>query len=186
MPAVALLLLLALPIPGSIAAQAKPDAAAKIANAMKAAPSSIAEKATIMDWPAKEGAEMTTLRKGTNGWTCLPDFPATEGDDPMCLDDQWMGWMQALTTKKPPQTKRAGIGYMIAPGGAYGSNTDPFATKKTPDNDWGFDPPHIMLLVTDPKSLEGLPTKRQSGGPWVMWVGTPYVHIMVPVASPKK
>ena len=171
---------------GRVVAQAKPDAASKIADATKAAPSSISAQATIMDWPATEGGAMTTLRKGTNGWTCLPDFPATEGDDPMCVDDQWMNWMQALMSKKPPQTKRAGFGYMIAPGGGYGSNTDPFATKKTPDNDWGYDPPHIMLLVPDTKALEGLPTKRQGGGPWVMWTGTPYVHVMVPIAPPKK
>ncbi len=169
-----------------VIAQAKPTTAQKIANAMSAAPSSISEKATIMDWPATEGGNMVTLRAGTNGWTCLPDFPATEGDDPMCVDDQWMSFMNALMTKASPHVTRAGIGYMTAPGGGYGSNTDPFATKATPDNEWGYDPPHVMLLVTDSRQLEGMPTKRQSGGPWVMWTGTPYVHIMVPLTSPKK
>src|SRR5437773_4792863 len=55
--------------------QAKPSKAQKIANAMTAAPRSLSSKATIMDWPASEGAQMTTLRTGSNGWTCLPDFP---------------------------------------------------------------------------------------------------------------
>jgi len=167
-------------------AQETPTAAQKIANAMAAAPSSISANATIMDWPATDSGQMTTLRTGSNGWTCLPDFPATEGNDPLCVDEQWMGFMHAMMTKATPNVTRAGVGYMIAPGGASGSNTDPFATKPTPDNEWGFDPPHVMLLVTDPKALTGIPTKRQNGGPWVMWSGTPYAHIMVPIESPKK
>ena len=158
----------------------------KIADAMKAAPASISAAATIMDWPATESGQMTTLRAGTNGWTCLPDFPATPGDDPMCVDDVWMGFLKSMTSKTPPQITREGIGYMIAPGGAYGSNKDPFAEKQTTDNDWGWDPPHVMLLVPDAKALQGLPTTRQSGGPWVMWSGTGYAHVMVPTESTKK
>lgn len=169
-----------------VIAQAKATKAQKIANAIVAAPSSISAKAAVMDWPATEGGKMETLRAGTNGWTCLPDFPQTQGNDPMCVDDQWMGFMGAMMSKATPHVTHAGIGYMIAPGGGYGSNTDPYATKATPDNDWGYDPPHVMLLVTDPSALAGIPTKRQSGGPWVMWTGTPYAHIMVPLSSPKK
>jgi len=39
----------------------------KIAAAMTAAPAVISAKATILDWPAKEGDAPTTLRAGTNG-----------------------------------------------------------------------------------------------------------------------
>lgn len=170
---------------GKMAAPAKTPAA-KIQNAMSAAPTSISKDATIMDWAAKEGDQMAQLRAGTNGWTCLPDFPATQGDDPMCVDEQWMSFMSAMMSKGTPHVTKPGIGYMIAPGGGYGSNTDPYATSATPDNDWGYDPPHIMLLVTDVKELEGMPTKRSSGGPWVMWTGTAFAHVMVPVASTKK
>ena len=158
----------------------------KIANAMTAAPSSVSKDATIMDWPASEGAQMTTLRSGTNGWTCLPDVPMTKGNDPMCMDAEWMSFINAVMSKSTPNVPRAGISYMIAPGGAYTSNKVPFAPKATADNEWGFDPPHVMVLVTDKRGLEGLPTTRQSGGPWVMWTGTQYAHIMVPVASTKK
>jgi len=27
------------------------------------------------------------------------------------------------------------------------------------------------------------PTDPKSGGPWVMWKGTPYAHVMVPVSA---
>lgn len=170
---------------GRAVAQGKSTNAHKIANAMSAAPRSISANATIMERPATEGAPMTTLRAGTNGWTCMPSH-ATKGNEAMCVDDQWMGFMNALRTKSTPKVSRVGIGYMTAPGGAYSSNKDPFAKKATADNEWGYDPPHVMLLVTDPSALEGIPTTRQSGGPWVMWKGTPYAHIMVPVSSTKK
>ena len=39
--------------------------------------------------------------------------------------------------------------------------------------------------TTDP--LDALPTDPNNGGPWVMWKGTKYAHIMVPVKEmPKK
>ncbi|HEY3114751.1 MAG TPA: hypothetical protein VGJ62_13810 [Gemmatimonadaceae bacterium] len=180
-----LAMLLIIPATGALG-QGKASKAQKIANAMTAAPRALSSKATIMDWPASEGAQMTTLRVGSNGWTCLPDFPNTKGNDPMCVDGEWMSFMKAMMSKSTPMISHAGIGYMTAPGGAYGSNKDPFATKATADNDWGYDPPHVMLLVTDQSALQGIPTARQNGAPWVMWAGTPYAHVMVPVSSAKK
>ncbi len=41
-----------------------------------------------------------------------------------------------------------------------------------------------MMITPDPSMLEGLPTDWTNGGPWVMWKGTPYVHVMIP--APKK
>ena len=173
-----------------IAGQAKPAGAApsgperKIANAMSAAPPAVASRATIMDWPAKEGAHPTVLRQGTNGWVCYPDFPDTTGNDPMCLDDAWQKWMDAYMAQKPPQVPHVGLSYMIAPGGAWASNTDPFGTVEKPDNQWGFDGPHLMIVVPNIDALKGLPIDRKSGGPFVMYAGTPYAHIMVPTTTP--
>src|SRR5258705_3740917 len=161
-----------------VMAQAQMTKDQKIADALRAAPASISAAAMIMDWSVPPGGPMTTFRAGTNGWTCMPDLPATQGDDPMCVDDVWMAFLGAMTKKVAPQVSREGIGYMLAAGGGYGSNKDPFAERETPDNEWGYDPPHVMLLVPDPKALQGLPTTRQSGGPYVMWTGTQYAHIM--------
>ena len=156
--------------------------AQKIANAMTAAPSSISASATILDWP-KEGEQPRVLRAGTNSWTCLPDFPDSNGNDPMCLDAAWTKWLDAYLAHKDVSITSVGIAYMIAPGGAEGSNTDPYAMKMTPDNQWGQSSPHVMIAVPDLKSLEGLPTDPKNGGPWVMWKGTPYAHIMAPVTT---
>jgi hypothetical protein len=38
-----------------------------------------------------------------------------------------------------------------------------------------------MLIVPDPATLAGFSTDHLSGGPYVMWTGTPYAHLMVPV-----
>ena len=64
--------------------------------------------------------------QGTNGWTCIPDGPSP-GVDPMCVDKNGMGWMDALMNKKDPPAGKLGFGYMLM-GGSDASNTDPFAT----------------------------------------------------------
>jgi hypothetical protein len=80
----------------------------KIGNAMSAAPASVSAQATILDWPAKEGDPPVVLRPGSNGWSCLPDMPDTQGNDPMCLDQAWMKWVEAYLTHKPPQVTTTG------------------------------------------------------------------------------
>ena len=157
--------------------------AQKIANAMSAAPSSVSGKATILDWPAKEGEAPAVLRSGTNGWTCFPDMAESKGNDPMCVDQSWMSWVDGYMNHKTPVVPRVGIAYMIAPGGGWFSNTDPFATGPTPTNQWGLDEPHLMILVPDTKTLDGISTDRDNGGPYVMWAGTPYAHIMAPITA---
>jgi hypothetical protein len=43
-----------------------------------------------------------------------------------------------------------------------------------------------MVIVPDPAQLDALPTDPQNGGPWVMWKGTKYAHIMMPTAPMPK
>ena len=38
-----------------------------------------------------------------------------------------------------------------------------------------------MLLPKDPESMEGQTTEFTSGAPYVMFKGTPYAHLMIPV-----
>ena len=80
----------------------------------------------------------------------------------------------------PGTITSVGVGYMLQGDRVGGSNTDPFATEPTADNQWVVSPPHVMVLTPDPRQLESLPTDPKNGGPWVMWKGTPYAHIMVP------
>jgi hypothetical protein len=160
--------------------KSSPDA--RISNALLAAPQSIVANAAVFDWPASNSTELVKLRAGTNGWTCLPDIPFTDGDDPMCLDSVWLEFLKAQIAGKAPNIERVGIGYMIH-GGAHGSNTDPIATKPTPDNDWGYHPSHVMIVVPDVALLKNYPTRQTGVGPYVMFPGTPYAHLMVPVSD---
>jgi hypothetical protein len=156
----------------------------KIANAMTAAPASVSAQATILDWPAKEGESPTVLRVGSNDWNCLPDMAESQGNDPMCVDQAWMKWIDGYTAHKPPQVTSVGIGYMIAPGGGWGSNTDPYAMAATADNQWSLHVPHLMIVVSNLASLEGISSDPNNGGPYVMYAGTPYAHIMAPITAP--
>jgi hypothetical protein len=154
---------------------------AKIREAMAGAPADIAKNAAIMDVDAK--GQMRQLRAGTNGWTCMPSAggaAGAAGADPMCLDKSWMGWADAWMHKTDPQIKTMGVAYMLR-GDKGASNTDPFATGPTASNQWVVSPPHIMVLLPDPKLLDTMPTDPHGGGAWVMWKGTKYAHLMVPI-----
>jgi hypothetical protein len=154
-------------------------AAGKIDEAAAAAPTSISAGARILDWPAGEGQDFAELREGDNGWTCLPDHPGMHRFQPMCLDSAWMQWLQAFATGTTPQVDRVGFGYMIT-ADEEGSNTDPTATEPTPDNQWHSWGPHVMVVFPDAAAMEGIPTEPRTDGPYVMWGGTPYGHVMLP------
>jgi hypothetical protein len=151
-----------------------------IASAMSAGPKDIAANATIAELDAK--GNMVTLRKGSNGWLCMPDNPVSPGPDPICADKQWQSWFDAYMNKKPPAVKQVGIAYMYQ-GGSDASNTDPFATKPTAGNQWISTGAHMMILLPDPKQLESYPGTVAPGA-FIMFKGTPYAHLMVTVPKP--
>ena len=171
----------------SASKQSKTDAKAetseeevKIHSAMSAAPTAIAKNATIVDYPKEAGQPLIELREGTNGWTCFPDWQSTPGKDPMCFDKMWMQWFDALSTATDPNIKQPGIAYMLQ-GGSDASNTDPFAMKPKEGEHWVSAPPHIMLIVPGKLDTALISTDHHSGEPWVMYAGTPYEHVMIPV-----
>lgn len=150
-----------------------------VASAMAAAPASISGGATIMS--AKADGSMETLREGSNGWTCMPDSPATPGPDPMCMDANAAQWAQAWIGHKPPPANTVGVMYMLA-GGTDASNVDPYAKTPTEGNAWVETGPHLMI-VGSADVLKGHPAgpKPDTKTPYVMWAGTPYAHLMVPI-----
>lgn len=157
-----------------------PTDAQMIASAESAAPKSVSHAATIVAMEA-DGA-MRTLRKGTNGWTCMPDNPATPGPDPMCLDKNAMDWAGAWMSHKEPAAGKVGFMYMLA-GGTDASNTDPFATGPTKTNHWIKTGPHVMVVGADASFYDSYPkgADPDTSMPYVMWAGTPYQHLMAPV-----
>ena len=145
-----------------------------ITMAMSAAPADIANDATVVE--PGDGGEMRELRAGTNGWVCMA-HPFI-----MCLDGPWQNFIGALMSQSDPEITSVGVAYMLQ-GDEGASNIDPSATEETPDNEWVVTPAHLMILTPNAADLDALPTDPNTGGPWVMWKGTPFAHIMVPTVD---
>jgi len=138
------------------------------------APAGILKDATILNMGAD--GKMKPIRTGTNGWTCMDP-----GGSPMCADASAMEWATALDAKGPAPQK-LGFSYMLK-GDEGASNTDPYAVKETPDNNWVKTGPHVMIVGAEARSLmQGYPrtAKPDPTKPYVMWPDTPYEHLMLP------
>ena len=161
-------------------AKKAPTDAQLIASAMRAAPAKVARDATIIAMDAN--GMMRTLREGKNGFTCMPDYPATPGPDPMCMDKNALEWANAWMAKKTPAAGKIGFMYMLE-GGTDFSNTDPYATKPAANNHWIKTGPHIMIVGADPSFYDMYPKSADpdTSVPYIMWPGTPYQHLMAPV-----
>ena len=152
----------------------------KIANAMSAGPERISAEAAILDWPSDDSGELTELRAGSNGWSCLPDDPSTPTNDPMCLDANWLEFIHAIIGGRDPVYTAVGLGYMLQ-GGSSASPTDYTLLEPPAGEEWGISGPHLMVVSPGDLDPAFYSTDPASGGPWIMWEGTPYEHLMVPV-----
>jgi len=170
------------PMPGMGTKAAAPSAAdAKlIQSAMRAAPKKVSGAATIVVMSAD--GTMRTLREGTNGFTCMPDSPAVPGPSAMCMDKAALAWAGAWIGHKDPPAGAVGFMYMLA-GGTDASNTDPYAKKPTAENHWIKTGPHVMVVGADAAFYDSYPKSADpdTAVPYVMWAGTPYQHLMVPI-----
>jgi hypothetical protein len=93
-----------------------------------------------------------------------------------------MEWLHALVSKGPTPQK-LGFIYMLR-GDNGASNTDPYATEEKPDNNWVTTGSHVMIVGADAKALlQAYPRdpKPDPHKPYVMWAGSPYEHLMLPV-----
>ena len=162
----------------------KPAAAAEatpsdpIESAMRAAPAAIARDAAIM--AASPDGSMKMLRKGSNGFTCMPDNPKTPGHDPMCMDANALKWAEAWIGKNPPPANNVGLMYMLA-GGSDASNNDPMGPSQA-GGQWIKTGPHVMVVGAELlNKLYPSDDKPDTAKPYVMFGGTPYAHVMMPI-----
>jgi|TARA_B100000959_G_scaffold264600_1_gene305247 hypothetical protein len=154
-----------------------------------AAPDYIANEATIVD------ANMNILREGSNGWTCLPANPRGMSDSengwknpheamPACVDGQSMLWMQGYMSGTKPGEKMTTDGFAWMLHGDMGEdNSTPmiFNEEDSKPGHWIESGPHLMRMPKDPSSLDGITSDFNSGAPYVMFAGTDYAHLMIPV-----
>jgi hypothetical protein len=150
-----------------------------IKSAEEAAPASVGANASVI--AMDDQMKVRTVREGSNGFTCMPDNPQSPGKDPMCFDAGGLKWAQAWLAHEKPPADVVGMAYMLQ-GGSDASNTDPFAMKPAGDK-WVDTGPHIMIFNAG-VMLDSYPKQGDSpetASPYVMWAGTPYEHLMVPV-----
>jgi hypothetical protein len=169
--------------PSLPASSGRPDAW-KIENALSAGPKFITDHAAVMDWPSAPDQEMRVLRKGSNGWTCMPGPPGTPRYSPMCNDQTMMKWMMAMMAGKKPNVDRIGISYMLQ--GEAGSDVQDLNAKTPPPGkDWYYAGPHVMLALPDgdQDALKDVGQDTSSGTPYVRGPNSLSPLLVIPVAK---
>jgi hypothetical protein len=98
------------------------------------------------------------------------------------MDAAAMEWVGAWVGHKDPPGGKVGFMYMLS-GGTDASNTDPYASKPDAGNHWVTTGPHVMVVGADPAFYDQYPkgADPDTAVPYVMWAGTPYQHLMIPV-----
>ncbi len=145
--------------------------------ALSAAPWSIAKDATVMV-PGADG-KLTEVKKGTNGFTCIPDIDGMPKPDPMCGDAASMQWANNLMGGAPKPTNTApGIAYM-AKGGWHFEKDGKILMKNEDGAKAVQEPAHWMVFWPVDSKTSGMPSMPTPFGAYVMFDGTPYAHLMI-------
>ncbi len=165
----------------SLHAQKTPDKQSEIARALSAAPSSVSKDAAVV--AIDEKGHFTELRKGSNGWTCIPRDPGTPLGHPVCVDQNGLEWFHEAMAGRAPDPTKVGYCYMLK-GGSVWSNTDVAATKlPVGEKTYITIPPHVMIFNAKLAEQSGFPSgpHPDTSKPFVMYGGTPYAVITLPV-----
>lgn len=145
--------------------------------AESAAPPSIAKDATVMI--PDEGGKLVEAKKGTNGFTCLPDLDDTPALDPVCLDEAANQWATSMMNNEPkPANTVPGISYM-AKGGQHWEKDGKILMKEESGAKLVNEPAHWMVMWPFDERQTGLPTLPNPSGVYIMFAGTPYAHLMI-------
>lgn len=145
--------------------------------ALSGAPPHIAKEATVMI-PGDDG-KLMEVKKGINGFTCVPDDPGTPIEDPICSDEAAFQWVNSLMNNDPkPANTVPGISYM-AKGGAHWEKDGKILMKEELGAKMVKEPPHWMVFWPFDSKASGIPSLPNPGGVWVMFDGTPYAHLMI-------
>jgi hypothetical protein len=144
---------------------------------MSAAPPKISKDATVMI-PGKDG-KLVEAKKGTNGFTCIPDIDGQEKPDPICADPAAWQWANDLMSGAPkPSNTLPGISYM-AQGGWHWEKDGKILMKEEAGSKRVSEPPHWMIFWPINSDTSGIPSLPTKFGTYVMFQGTPYAHLMI-------
>lgn len=152
-----------------------------------AAPAFLGDLATVI------GTDGVVLREGTNGWICQSANPRPVPTNgwasaheamPACHDGEGMKWMMGYMQGKAPDMERDTFMWMLH--GDMGEDNTTAGVLDREDavmGQWIESGPHLMLMPKDPVTLASYPSDFTTGAPYVMFAGTPYAHLMIPVSG---
>jgi len=152
-----------------------------------AAPDFIGDFATVI------GSDGSVLREGSNGWICQSGnprpVPKTGWGSPheamaACHDGEGMKWMMGYMSGEAPVMERDTFMWMLhGDMGEDNIKAGVLDKANAAPGHWIESGPHLMLMPKIPASLVNYPTEFTTGAPYVMFVNTPYAHLMIPVAG---
>ena len=149
----------------------------QIKIALSAAPAPIAKEAGVMVY-GEEG-KLVEAKKGTNGFTCVPDISGLPTPDPICNDPAATQWFNDMLSGAPKPTNTApGISYM-AQGGWHFEKDGKVVMQDGPGVKKIQEPPHWMIFWAFDAKTTAIPQVPNALGTYVMFEGTPYAHLMV-------
>lgn len=175
-------------LPAALAAQA-PTAAQQVAAAVLPLPESLRDGATVLGYG--EGKGLVTLRRGSNGMTCLADDPAAPAFHVACYHDSMEPFMARgrelrATGVTGPQVDT--VRFREVEDGKLKMPAHPamLYSLSGPAGSWnpatgevkGAQPLYVTYIPYATSTTTGLPEIPSRGKPWIMFPGTPKAHIM--------
>jgi hypothetical protein len=165
-------------------AQTPPPPDTQIAAAVKAAPPSMRDGATVLGYT--DDLTLTTLREGDGTLVCLADDPQEEGFRVACYHESLEPFMKrgrelrrqgvtAVDSVRRAEIERGTLSYPEEPTALYNLSGTYDAAADTVRDASRL---RVVYVPYETAESTGLPTTPQ-GGPWLMEPGTPWAHIMI-------
>ncbi|MEO7501629.1 MAG: hypothetical protein ABIW94_03220 [Gemmatimonadaceae bacterium] len=162
----------------------------QIAAAVSPLPAPLRGSATVLGY--RPDGKLVTLRKGSNDMICLADEPAQERFHVACYHkslEPFMARGRELHARKLSREAIDGIRLADVKRGRYSMPSKPaalyqyFAPRDSVDAATGAvnGASYLYVVYTPYATPEstGLTANPLAGGPWIMYPGKPWAHIMI-------
>ncbi len=189
------LVIVALPLAGAGAQVVYPTEARQIAAAVSPLPEALQKEAKVLGYD--ETGKLVTLRPGTNEMICLTDNPANPRFHVSCYHKTLDAFMargralrgQKLTEEQVDSTRSRDVrakrlAMPTRPAALY----QYFAPRDSVDAGTGTvkGAQHLYVVYTPYATYKttGISEAPVPGGPWIMFPGTPFAHLMIAPQKP--
>ena len=167
-----------------------PSPQRQIAAAVSTMPANLRANATVLGYNAS--GKLVTLRKGSNDMICLADDPAQKMFHVACYHrslEPFMARGRELHARKASREAIDSIRLADVKGGRYAMPSKPaalyqyFAPRDSVNRETGVVKGasylYVVYMPYATPATTGLPAAPLEGGPWIMYPGKPWAHIMI-------